>query len=384
MSDNFIVSARKYRPGTFKSVVGQDHISTTLKNSIHTGHLAHAYLFTGPRGVGKTTCARILGKALNCENLQDDGEPCNECTSCKSFNEQRSFNIYELDAASNNSVDDIRALVDQVRYPPQGGKYKVYIIDEIHMLSTNAFNAFLKTLEEPPPYAIFILATTEKHKIIPTIISRCQIFDFNRIRIKDIVDHLKYIAGEEGISYEEEAFHIIAQKADGALRDALSIFDRIVSYTGNTITYKQVIENLNIIDFEYYFKFTGYFMEGDSASCLLLFDKLFSTGFDGQNLLGGLSDHIRNLLVGKNQSTIELLELPENTKGRYFDQASKLDMGWILSALNILNQFTISYKESKNQRLHTELALIKLCFIREAVTLSEQLRNSPAEQKKNQ
>lgn len=382
MSENYIVSARKYRPVTFRSVVGQDHIVQTLLNSITTNHVAHAYLFTGPRGVGKTTCARILAKALNCENILPEGEPCGVCNSCKMFSDQRTFNIYELDAASNNSVEDIRALVDQVRYPPQNGKYKVYIIDEVHMLSQSAFNAFLKTLEEPPPYAIFILATTEKHKILPTIISRCQIFDFKRIRIKDIVNHLKYISAEENVKYEEDALHIIAQKSDGSLRDALSIFDRIVSFTGGNVSYNQVIENLNIIDYEYFFKTTDFILNSDSASCLLLFDKLFTAGFDGLNFLEGLSEHFRNLLVCKTPQTIELIELPETTKEKYVVQSEKTDLQVILSSLNILNQFSINYKESKNQRLHTELALIKLCYLKNAFSLSEQIKSLSQDQKK--
>jgi DNA polymerase-3 subunit gamma/tau len=370
MVENFIVSARKYRPSTFNTVVGQSHITNTLKKAITTNHLAQAYLFTGPRGVGKTTCARILAKSINCENLQDDGEACNECNSCKTFNEQRSMNIYELDAASNNSVEDIRALVDQVRFPPQTGKYKVYIIDEVHMLSQSAFNAFLKTLEEPPSYAIFILATTEKHKIIPTILSRCQIFDFNRIQVKDIIEHLKFISEKENVKSEEEALHIIGQKADGALRDALTIFDRIVSFTNNEVTYQFVIDNLNIIDYEYYFKATDFIIEKDIASSLLQFDQLLNLGFEGINYLSGLSNHFRNLLVSQTPQTIQLLELPDNVKERYLEQSKKTDKSLVLSVLNILNSFLISYKESKNQRLHTELALIKLCHIRDAINLT--------------
>ena len=379
MVENFIVSARKYRPSTFNTVVGQSHITNTLKKAITTNHLAQAYLFTGPRGVGKTTCARILAKSINCENLQDDGEACNECNSCKTFNEQRSMNIYELDAASNNSVEDIRALVDQVRFPPQTGKYKVYIIDEVHMLSQSAFNAFLKTLEEPPSYAIFILATTEKHKIIPTILSRCQIFDFNRIQVKDIIEHLKFISEKENVKSEEEALHIIGQKADGALRDALTIFDRIVSFTNNEVTYQFVIDNLNIIDYEYYFKATDFIIEKDIASSLLQFDQLLNLGFEGINYLSGLSNHFRNLLVSQTPQTIQLLELPDNVKERYLEQSKKTDKSLVLSVLNILNSFLISYKESKNQRLHTELALIKLCHIRDAINLTLEAKG----QKKN-
>ncbi|MEA3496208.1 MAG: DNA polymerase III subunit gamma/tau [Bacteroidota bacterium] len=374
MKENYIVSARKYRPSTFDDVIGQDHISQTLKNSIVNNHLAQSYLFTGPRGIGKTTCARIFAKALNCTNRKENGEPCNECDSCKSFIAQRSLNIYELDAASNNSVDDIRLLIDKVRFAPQSGKYKIYIIDEVHMLSAQAFNAFLKTLEEPPSYAVFILATTEKHKIIPTILSRCQIFDFNRIQIPDIVQHLKHISEKENIESEETALHIIADKADGALRDALSIFDRIVSFSGDKVTYDFVIDNLNIIDYEYYFKATNFILESDISQSLVLFDKIINLGFEGQNFLLGLSEHFRNLLVSQSQQTIQLLEIPDKVKVKYLEQSKIINKSIIISALNILNQFIISYKESKNQRLHTELAIIKLCHIKDAIDLSSVLK----------
>lgn len=374
MKENYIVSARKYRPSTFDDVIGQDHISQTLKNSIVNNHLAQSYLFTGPRGIGKTTCARIFAKALNCTNRKENGEPCNECDSCKSFIAQRSLNIYELDAASNNSVDDIRLLIDKVRFAPQSGKYKIYIIDEVHMLSAQAFNAFLKTLEEPPSYAVFILATTEKHKIIPTILSRCQIFDFNRIQIPDIVQHLKHISEKENIESEETALHIIADKADGALRDALSIFDRIVSFSGDKVTYDFVIDNLNIIDYEYYFKATNFILESNISQSLVLFDKIINLGFEGQNFLLGLSEHFRNLLVSQSQQTIQLLEIPDKVKVKYLEQSKIINKSIIISALNILNQFIISYKESKNQRLHTELAIIKLCHIKDAIDLSSVLK----------
>lgn len=387
MSENYIVSARKYRPSNFKTVIGQSHISETLRNAVVSNHIAHAYLFTGPRGVGKTTCARILAKAINCENLGSDGEPCNKCISCNTFNEQRSLNVYELDAASNNSVDDIRALVDQVRFAPQGGKFKVYIIDEVHMLSANAFNAFLKTLEEPPPYAIFILATTEKNKIIPTILSRCQSFDFKRIQVKDIVEHLKYICAEENVEFEEEALHIIALKADGALRDALTILDRLVSFSSNQLKYDFVIENLNIIDYEHFFKLINYILSKDVTQTLLLLDMISQAGFDSINVLTGLSEHFRNLLVARNSETIRLLDIPESFKQRYKTQSDKTDISLILSALNILNQSTLTYKDSKNQRLHTELALLKLCYLKDAIQFSpdmnsvDEKKNDIAEQK---
>ncbi|MBD8491144.1 DNA polymerase III subunit gamma/tau [Echinicola sp. CAU 1574] len=369
--ENFVVSARKYRPSNFKSVVGQQHITTTLKNAIKNNHLAQAFLFCGPRGVGKTTCARILAKTINCENLSSDFEACNECESCKAFNTNSSFNVHELDAASNNSVDDIRNLVDQVRYAPQKGSYKIYIIDEVHMLSTQAFNAFLKTLEEPPKYAIFILATTEKHKIIPTILSRCQIFDFNRIQIKDISEHLQYIASQENIGYEDEALRLIAAKADGALRDALSIFDLIVTYSaGNKLTYSETINNLHILDYDYYFKVTESLLEESISNVLLIFDEILKKGFDGHNFIIGLSEHFRNLMVCKDAATVELLQVSESAQERYVEQAAKSNLSFLLSALNICNQCDIHYKGSKNQRLHVELALMKLAKLPQAISLA--------------
>lgn len=369
--ENFVVSARKYRPSNFKSVVGQQHITTTLKNAIKNNHLAQAFLFCGPRGVGKTTCARILAKTINCENLKPDFEACNECDSCKAFNSNASFNVHELDAASNNSVDDVRNLVEQVRYAPQNGRYKIYIIDEVHMLSVQAFNAFLKTLEEPPKYAIFILATTEKHKIIPTILSRCQIFDFNRIQIKDIAEHLKHIASEEQIDYEEEALRLIATKADGALRDALSIFDLIVTYSaGRKLTYGETINNLHILDYDYYFKVTDALLDGSISQALLIFDEILKKGFDGHNFIVGLSEHFRDLMVCKDPATVELLQVSDNAKERYLAQASKVQLSFLLSALNVCNQTDIYYKSSKNQRLHVELALMKLAQLPHAISLA--------------
>jgi len=369
--ENFVVSARKYRPANFKSVVGQQHITTTLKNAIKNNHLAQAFLFCGPRGVGKTTCARILAKTINCENLTADFEACNECDSCKAFNQNASFNVHELDAASNNSVDDIRNLVEQVRYAPQKGNYKIYIIDEVHMLSTQAFNAFLKTLEEPPKYAIFILATTEKHKIIPTILSRCQIFDFNRIQIKDIAEHLKYIASEETIEYEEEALRLIATKADGALRDALSIFDLIVTYSaGNKLTYTETIDNLHILDYDYYFKVTDALLNESIGETLLIFDEILKKGFDGHNFIVGLSEHFRNLMVCKDPATVKLLQVSESAQERYVQQSAASSLSFILSALNVCNQCDINYKSSKSQRLHVELALMKLAKLPQAINLA--------------
>lgn len=358
--DNFIVSARKYRPATFDTVVGQQHITNTLKNAIKNNQLAQAFLFCGPRGVGKTTCARILAKTINCTNLQPNGEACGECDSCRAFMNGNSFNVHELDAASNNSVDDIRSLIEQVRIPPQAARYKVYIIDEVHMLSQAAFNAFLKTLEEPPSYAIFILATTEKHKILPTILSRCQIFDFNRIRVEDMAGHLAGIAQKENIAYEPDGLHIIAQKADGGLRDALSMFDQIVSFSGANITYKTVIDNLNILDYDYYFNITDKLLTEDGAATLLLFDEILGKGFDGAHFISGLSEHFRNLLVGKDASTIKLLEVSETIKARYLQQSQAASVSFLLSAMNIANQCDISYKLSKNQRLQVELALLKM------------------------
>ena len=359
--ENFIVSARKYRPASFDMVIGQNAITNTLKSAIKNNHLAQAYLFCGPRGVGKTTCARIFAKTINCNSLGDAAEACDKCESCLSFNSLRSFNIHELDAASNNKVEDIRSLNDQVRIPPQIGKYSIYIIDEVHMLSSSAFNAFLKTLEEPPSHAIFILATTEKHKIIPTILSRCQIFDFNRIRIEDIVGRLMYVAKNEDIRAEEEALHIIGQKADGALRDALSIFDQIVSLTGKTIAYKDVIENLNVLDYEYYFKTIDGALLGDVSSVLISFNEILENGFDGHNFISGLNSHLRDLLVCKDELTLPLLETTASVKQRYLKQTGRCRVDFLLKALDIGTNCDLTYKSTKNQRLHVELALIRLC-----------------------
>lgn len=368
--DNFVVSARKYRPATFQTVVGQQHITGTLKNAIKNNQLAQAFLFCGPRGVGKTTCARILAKTINCQNLTTDGEACGECNSCVSFQNGNSFNFHELDAASNNSVEDIRNLIEQVRIPPQAGKYKVYIIDEVHMLSQQAFNAFLKTLEEPPPYAIFILATTEKHKILPTILSRCQIFDFNRIRVEDMAQHLAEIADKEGISYDQDGLHMIAQKADGGLRDALSMFDQIVSFSNKNVNYKAVIENLNILDYDYYFKLTDAILAEDVAGSLLIFDEILSHGFDGNHFITGLASHFRNLLVCRDSSTLKLLEVSEGIRQKYQAQSQIAAVSFLISSLNISNQCDLNYKTSKNQRLQVELALIKLCHIPSVINLS--------------
>ena len=359
--ENFIVSARKYRPATFDMVVGQEIITNTLKAAIKSRHLTQAYLFCGPRGVGKTTCARIFAKTINCSSLKENGEACDKCESCLSFNTLRSFNIHELDAASNNKVDDIRSLTDQVRIPPQVGKYSIYIIDEVHMLSSSAFNAFLKTLEEPPVHAIFILATTEKHKIIPTILSRCQIFDFNRIRTEDIVNRLMYVAKNEGVSAEEEALHIISQKADGALRDALSIFDQLVSLCGKKITYKDVIENLNVLDYEYYFKTIEGAILGDMSSVLMTFNEILEKGFDGHNFVSGLSSHLRDLLVCKDEVTMKLFEATPVIKQRYLQQTKACPEEFIFKALELGSNCDIYYKTSKNPRLHVELFLIRLC-----------------------
>jgi DNA polymerase-3 subunit gamma/tau len=362
---DFIVSARKYRPATFASVVGQETIATTLKNAVMQDQVAQAFLFCGPRGVGKTTCARILAKTINCTNRTPEGEACNECESCRSFNESASFNIFELDAASNNSVDDIRSLVEQVRIPPQGAKYKVYIIDEVHMLSQAAFNAFLKTLEEPPAYAKFILATTEKHKILPTILSRCQVFDFKRIRTEDITRHLIYVAQQEQVSFEEEALRVIARKADGGLRDALSIFDQTVIFTSGNITYQKVIENLNVLDFEYYLKMTGALYEGDVTRALLTFDEIIDKGFDGQHFLDGMCEHLRNLMVCRTPETIRLLEASEQVRQQYSEQVQKIDAGFLLSCLEMFSRCNNSYKTANNRRLHIELALLLSCRLKE-------------------
>lgn len=372
--ENYVVSARKYRPTGFAEVVGQEHITTTLKNAIANNHLAQAFLFCGPRGVGKTTCARILAKTINCENRTEEGEACNECPSCKSFNENSSLNISELDAASNNSVDDIRNLVDQVRYAPQAGKYKIYIIDEVHMLSNSAFNAFLKTLEEPPSYAIFILATTEKHKIIPTILSRCQIFDFNRIKVESIIPHLKTIASKENISYEEDALHMISQKADGALRDALSIFDQITTFTSGNLTYKDTIANLHVLDYDYYFKIIDALWEGKHIDAILLLDEIINEGFDMHHFIVGLASHFRDLMMCKDARTINLLEVPENIKENYKIQAQKVDNSFLLSGLSILNNADIQFKSSKNPRLTVELALMKLSHLNEAINVAHEIK----------
>ena len=357
--ENYIVSARKYRPSTFDSVVGQRALTTTLKNAIATGKLAHAYLFCGPRGVGKTTCARIFAKTINCLSPSANGEACNQCESCQAFNEQRSYNIHELDAASNNSVEDIRTLIDQVRIPPQIGKYKVYIIDEVHMLSQSAFNAFLKTLEEPPHHAIFILATTEKHKILPTILSRCQIYDFNRINVQDAVSHLQYVAQKEGIQAEPEALTIIAQKADGGMRDALSIFDQVVSFTGGNITYQGVIENLNVLDYEYYFRLVDLFLGNKAADTMVLLNEILRKGFDAHHFITGLASHFRDLLVSKDPITLPLLEVGASIRERYQQQAQKCDQKFLYRAMKLCNDCDLNYRTSKNKRLLVELTLIQ-------------------------
>ncbi len=361
--ENFIVSARKYRPATFDTVVGQQSITTTLKNAIRNNTLAQAFLFCGPRGVGKTTCARIMAKTINCLHPTDDMEACNECESCQAFNNNASFNIYELDAASNNSVEDIRNLVEQVRIPPQIGQYKVYIIDEVHMLSQAAFNAFLKTLEEPPAYAKFILATTEKHKIIPTILSRCQIFDFKRITIDDIEKHLAYVAKSEGVIAEPEALNIIAQKADGALRDALSIFDQMVSFSGKNITYKAVIENLNVLDYDYYFRIVDDLLQGNTSDILLLVNDIINKGFEPQHFITGMGNHLRSLLVSKDTATVQLLEVSEQLRQRYINQSSRCPLPFLIKALDINNQCDIDYRSVGNKRLHLEVNLMKMMYL---------------------
>ncbi len=365
----FVVSARKYRPAHFEDVVGQAHVSQTLKKALQTDHLAHAFLFCGPRGVGKTTCARILAKVINCQNVTPNFEPCGKCESCRSFNENASFNIMELDAASNNSVEHIRTLVEQVRFQPQQGKYKVFIIDEVHMLSTQAFNAFLKTLEEPPSYAIFILATTEKHKIIPTILSRCQIFDFKRIQVKDTVAHLQKICDAEGIEAEGDALHIIAQKADGALRDALSIFDRITSASGKKITYDDVISNLNVLDYDYFFRMTDALLTEDLRQVLLIFDSVLRNGFEGDHFINGLAEHLRNLLVCKDAETLRLLEVGDSLRERYAQQAAVAPASFLLTALNLCNDCDVNFKMARQKPLHVELYLIKMCYAGQAVKL---------------
>jgi DNA polymerase-3 subunit gamma/tau len=368
--DNFVVSARKYRPQNFNTVVGQSHITTTLKNAILNQHLAHAFLFCGPRGVGKTTCARILAKTINCTNITKEGEACNECDSCTSFEKGASLNIHELDAASNNSVDDIRTLVDQVRFAPQAGKYKVYIVDEVHMLSASAFNAFLKTLEEPPAHAIFILATTEKHKILPTILSRCQIFDFKRITSNDTVEHLEEIIGKEHIKAERNALQLIAQKSEGCMRDALSILDKIVSFSNGELTYKNTLEHLNILDEEYFFKLLEYLTNQDLTKAMLLYDEINQKGFEGDMVLYGFASFIRNLLVCKDPASAGLLESIEGWRDQYISTAKQISTPYLVSALNILNEAEIQFKMTRNKRLHVEMAIIKLNFLAQAIELS--------------
>ena len=368
--DNFVVSARKYRPQNFNTVVGQLHITTTLKNAIKNNQLAHAFLFCGPRGVGKTTCARILAKTINCTNQTPEGEACNTCNSCVSFDAGSSMNIHELDAASNNSVDDIRTLVEQVRFAPQAGKYKVYIVDEVHMLSASAFNAFLKTLEEPPPYAIFILATTEKHKILPTILSRCQIFDFKRITNNDTVEHLQEIVDKESIKAEKAALQVIAQKSEGCMRDSLSILDKIVSFTNGTLTYQNTLEHLNILDDDYYFKLLEAMQQQDLSAAMLLFDQINRKGFEGDLVLNGFAEFIRNLLVCKDPKSAALLEVVEGLQEKYTATAQRAGVSFLVSALNILNEAEINYKMARNKRLHVELALIKLNFLQQAIELT--------------
>lgn len=376
--ENFIVSARKYRPSTFNSVVGQSALTTTLKNAIKSNHLAHAYLFCGPRGVGKTTCARIFAKTINCENLTADFEACNQCESCVSFNEQRSYNIHELDAASNNGVDDIRSLTDQVRIPPQIGKYSVYIIDEVHMLSQGAFNAFLKTLEEPPAHAIFILATTEKHKIIPTILSRCQIYDFNRITVSDTIKYLQMVAEKEGVTVDVNGLNVVAQKSDGGMRDALSIFDQLVSFCGNNITYQGVIENLNVLDYEYYFRLVEAFLKGEVSQTLLIFNEVLNKGFDAHHFITGLSSHLRDVLVSKDPQTIQLLEVGADIGERYKSQAQFCSPDFLFQALKISNDCDIDYRQSKNKRLLVELTLIRLCQLTDEKKKSILIDEQPA------
>ncbi len=374
--ENYIVSARKYRPATFRSVVGQKALTTTLLNAIASNKLAHAYLFCGPRGVGKTTCARIFAKTINCLSPTTEGEACNQCESCVAFNENRSLNIHELDAASNNSVEDIRSLIEQVRIPPQIGKYKVYIIDEVHMLSQAAFNAFLKTLEEPPKHAIFILATTEKHKILPTILSRCQIYDFSRITITDIVEHLEYVASQENVTVEPEALNILAQKADGGMRDALSIFDQAVSFTGGNVTYKAVIENLNVLDYDYYFKLTDYIRSGDVVNSLLVLDEILGKGFDGQNVITGIASHFRDLLLCRDERTAQLFEVGTTIRQRYVETAKQCSNEFLYKAIDIANDCDLNYRASRNKRLLSDLTLIRLCQLSSpSATTEEQKKN---------
>ena len=379
--ENFVVSARKYRPATFRSVVGQQHVTTTLQNAIQSQHLAQAFLFCGPRGVGKTTCARILAKTINCTNLTPEAEACGVCTSCVAFQENASFNVHELDAASNNSVEDIRSLVEQVRYAPQQGRYKIYIIDEVHMLSNAAFNAFLKTLEEPPSYAIFILATTERHKIIPTILSRCQIFDFNRIRVEDIREHLRYVATSEGVAADDDALHLLAQKADGGLRDALSMFDQQVTFAGNNLTYKEVVQNLHILDYDYYFRLVDALLHENLSAALLLLDSVMQQGFDLHNFVVGTAEHLRGLLVCKDPVTVQLLEVSDNIRQQYVRQAQAAPLPFLLSALNLMSQCDREFKQAKNQRLHVELTLMKLAYLNGAVQFVRDL--TPASNQKS-
>ncbi len=370
MAENYVVSALKYRPQLFNTVIGQSHITTTLKNAIRNDQLAHSFLFCGPRGVGKTTCARILAKTINCTNRTEDTEACDVCASCVSYKDNQSFNVYEMDAASNSGVDDIRELIEQVRFVPQGGsRYKVYIIDEVHMLSPSAFNAFLKTLEEPPHYAIFILATTEKHKIIPTILSRCQIFDFNRITSQDTISHLSDICTREHIQYEKEALHLIAQKSEGCMRDALSIMDKIASFSQNQITYASTVEHLNILDYDYYFKLMEAIMMQDMSGVMLLYNDIFNKGFEGDMFLNGFTEHFRNLLISKDARVAKLLDLPDNVKVKYFQQANQLSSAYIINALSVLNHAEMNYKLARNKRLHVELALVKLNYLSNAIEI---------------
>ncbi|MFV0289702.1 MAG: DNA polymerase III subunit gamma/tau [Mangrovibacterium sp.] len=361
--ENFVVSARKYRPDTFQTVVGQAQISSTLKNAISTGKIAHAYLFCGSRGVGKTTTARIFAKTINCENLSSDVEPCNTCQSCSAFNENRSYNIHELDAASNRGIDDIQRLIEQVRIPPQVGKFSVFIIDEVHMLSSQAFNAFLKTLEEPPAHAKFILATTEKHKILPTILSRCQIYDFNRMTVDDTMKHLQEIAKKEGVEVDESALNVIAQKSDGAMRDALSIFDQIVSFCGKKVTYQQVIQNLNVLDYSYYFRLVDAFLKNDVPQALLIFNDVLSHGFDGHHFINGLSSHLRDLLVSKDETTVQLLQVGQEIKMKYKEQAKSCEQDFLFEGIQICSDCDVHYKISDNKRLMVEIALMRMAQI---------------------
>lgn len=373
---SYLVSARKYRPPQFKDVVGQQSVTQTLKNAIKTGKLAQSFLFCGPRGVGKTTCARILAKVINCENPSTAIEPCNECNSCKSFNASASFNIFELDAASNNSVEDIRSLIEQVRFAPQQGKYKIYIIDEVHMLSQAAFNAFLKTLEEPPSYAIFILATTEKHKIIPTILSRCQIFDFQRIKVADIAEHLQYICHDQQINADTDALFLIAQKADGGLRDALSMFDRVAAFGNGKVTYPDALNILNLLDYDYFFKIVNAILAQNTTESLLILDTILQQGFDGENFIIGLASHFRNLLVCKDPLTLKLLDVTETVKKRYWEQANFSSNSFIVSCLTIINQCEINYRTSKNKRLQVEITLIKMCLLTQTIDISKLTHNT--------